>query len=230
VYNSTGGVIPYSGTGITYYNSSGIAIDFNAYTGTTGATGSKGSTGPAGLTSTVTGPTGYTGISYGTGPTGFTGNSGASGIPSTATGYTGMTGGSFTGPVGYTGPRGSSSGFHYLLAAVDCSNVGGFFSGSLSSYNISYGALGNTRFTSTLGFVWKNYSVSTGNITNIGNIQTGTPNILANAIVYVDGTPGPDDIVTVFLFANLKDSAAPSEGRFNIPTAAVTTTVNSLLL
>jgi hypothetical protein len=225
LYNATGGVVPYSGSGTTYYTSSGTAINFIDYTGNTGPLGNVGATGWTGMMNTSTGKTGYTGYSPGTGPTGFLGNRGAAGKPSVYTGITGPTGKSPTGFRGFTGPTGPAGTYRYMAAAVDCSNVGGYFSGSLSGYTLSYGPTGNTSFTTNLGFVWKTYSVSTGNITNIGSLQSGTGTNLAAAIVQVDGTPGSNDIVTVFLDVNLKDTRAQAEGRFNIPTAPIVTTI-----
>jgi hypothetical protein len=228
LYNSTGNPIPYSGTGITYYNSSGTAIDFNKYVGSTGKTGPKGATGIIGKQG-YTGNTGITGATPLQGPKGPTGHTGKQGSASDYTGETGPAGTSPTGPTGVTGPTGMTGQYHYLMGSVDCSNVGGFFSGSLSNYTLTYGADENTTLKSPLAFAWKVYTpASTGNI--IYSPQFG-PN---NAMTYyttigvpVDGpSPAAGDILTVFFYANLKDTALQAEGVFDMPTEAIVPTIN----
>jgi len=116
------------------------------------------------------------------------------------------------------------------MGSVDCSNVNGSFEGSLSNYTLTYGDSQNTTLKSPLAFAWKVYTpASTGNI--VYSPQFGPNNALTQYTyigVPVDGpNPAPGDILTVFFYANLKDTSLQDEGVFNMPTGAITPTINS---
>jgi hypothetical protein len=115
------------------------------------------------------------------------------------------------------------------MGSVDCSNVNGYFVGSLSNYTLTYGASENTTFKSPLAFAWKVYTpASTGNI--VYSPEFGANNALTqytNIGVPVDGpNPAAGDILTVFFYANLKDTDLQAEGVFDIPTGAIIPTIN----
>jgi len=119
--------------------------------------------------------------------------------------------------------------YHYLMGTVDCSNAGGYFLGSLSNYTLTYdGDTGNTTLKSPLAFAWKVYTpASTGNIIysagfNPNNSYTQYTSIL----VSVDGpSPAAGDILTVFFYANLKDTSLQAEGVFDMPSGPITPTI-----